>query len=82
MVLTNHSNNSSPMSGSAQFGVSSLTSVAVTQHQVLGIISSVTANGMNVILNLSTAHTSGLHVVIELLHQGNSKLNEPGVAIN
>lgn len=82
MVLTNHSNNSSPMSGSAQFGVSSLTSVAVTQHQVLGIISSVTTSGMNVILNLSTAHTSGLHVVIELLHQGNSKLNEPGVSMN
>lgn len=82
MVLTNHSNNPSPTSGSAQFGVSSLTSVAVTQHQVLGVISSVTASGMNVILNLSTAHTSGLHVVIELLHQGNSKLNEPGVAMN
>lgn len=81
-VLTNAYNASLPESGYAQFGVSSLTSVTVTQHQVLGIISSVTTSGMNVILNLSAAYTGGLHLVIELLHQGNSKLNEPGVTMN
>jgi hypothetical protein len=81
-VLSNSFNQPAPQSGSAQFAVASLTSVNVTQHAASGIITSVSASGLNAVVNLSPAMTSGVHLKIEVLHQGDNFINEPGITMN
>lgn len=81
-LQANKPNSSIPYAGSAKFGVASLNTVNVTQYSVTGIISSVTASGLNIILNLTGSYTEGVYVVVETLFQVSNQLNHDGITMN